>query len=236
MARGRKRTPGEPVGKPDRPPSVSPLSLHRISFYLRCLKTLEDEGVERISSQELARRFHLSAPQIRKDLAQLGEFGIRGVGYETSHLRRHLSSLLGLDRLHRMIIVGMGNLGSALARYFGFNSGAFLVVAGVDRDPGKVGRRVGDFTIRHTREVADVVRESGAEIGVLAVPADVAQEAHDELAAAGIRGVINFSPSRIRPAPGVQLKDVDLRIHLEELAYFLETRRRSAPESDGSAG
>lgn len=207
------------------PPSVSPLTLNRLSFYLRCLRRLHEEGEGRVSSQDLARRFHLSATQIRKDLAHFGEFGIRGVGYEVEPLVARLSELLGLDRRHRMVIVGMGNLGSALARYMGFNSGSFRVVAAVDRDPDKVGRRVetdGGFTIAPASELTRTVRESRAEIGVLCVPADAAQENYDALVEAGIQGVLNFSPTRIRPVPEVPLKDVDLRIHLEELAFFLK--------------
>ena len=114
---------------------VSPLTLNRLSFYLRCLRHLQELGVKRVSSQELAQRYHLSATQIRKDLAQFGEFGIRGVGYDVDALADHLNSLLGLDRRHALVIVGMGNLGSALAQYLGFNYGAFRVVAGVDTDP-----------------------------------------------------------------------------------------------------
>ncbi len=121
-----------------------------------------------------------------------------------------------------MVIVGMGNLGSALSCYLGFNSGAFHVVAGVDRDPAKIGGRVGGLVVRSTAELAATVREERAEIGVLCVPAEAAQENYDALVAAGIRGVINFSPIRVRPVPGVPLKDVDLRINLEELAYFLK--------------
>lgn len=200
---------------------VSPLTLNRLSFYLRCLRHLQELGVKRVSSQEMAQRYHLSATQIRKDLAQFGEFGIRGVGYDVDALADHLNSLLGLDRKHPMVIVGMGNLGSALAQYLGFNYGSFQVVAGVDNDPKKIGRKAGTFIIRPTSELADVVRESGAEIGVLAVPADAAQENYDALAEAGIKGVLNFAPVRVKRRLGVPLKNVDLRINLEELAFFL---------------
>ncbi|HEX5761114.1 MAG TPA: redox-sensing transcriptional repressor Rex [Thermoanaerobaculia bacterium] len=203
------------------PEDVSPLTLNRLSVYLRCLHHLQELGMRRISSQELARRYHLSAAQIRKDLAQFGEFGIRGVGYEVGELAAHLNSLLGLDRRHPLVIVGMGNLGSALARYLGFNSGAFEVVAGVDTDPKVVGRRICGFTVRHARELRDVVREAEAEIGVLAIPAGAAQENYDALADAGVRAVLNFAPERVKPREGVPLKDVDLRIDLEELAFFL---------------
>jgi redox-sensing transcriptional repressor len=201
--------------------SVSPLTLNRLSFYLRCLRRLQEEEVSRISSKDLAERFHLSATQIRKDLAQFGEFGIRGVGYEVGPLVQRLSELLGLDRLHRLVIVGMGNLGSALAQYLGFNSGAFRVVAGVDRDPDKVGRKVGDIVVEPADDLDRVIAENDVEIGVLCVPAASAQERYDALVAAGIKGVINFSPTRVRAVPEAPLKDVDLRINLEELAYFL---------------
>jgi redox-sensing transcriptional repressor len=200
---------------------VSPLTLNRLSFYLRCLRHLQELGLKRISSQEMAQRYHLSATQIRKDLAQFGEFGIRGVGYDVEALAEHLNALLGLNRQHAMVIVGMGNLGSALAQYLGFNYGAFRVVAGVDNDPKKIGRRVSGFVVRAAADLAEVVRESGAEIGVLAVPAEAAQENYDALAEAGIKGVLNFAPVRVKRRPGVPLKNVDLRINLEELAFFL---------------
>jgi redox-sensing transcriptional repressor len=200
---------------------VSPLTLNRLSFYLRCLRHLQELGVKRISSQEMAQQYHLSASQIRKDLAQFGEFGIRGVGYEVDELADHLNALLGLDRKHAMLIVGMGNLGSALAHYLGFNYGAFYVVGGVDKDPAKVGQKIGDFIVRSTSEIGDVVRETQAEIGVLAVPAEAAQENYDALADAGIKGVLNFAPVRVKRRPEVPLKNVDLRINLEELAFFL---------------
>ena len=200
---------------------VSPLTLNRLSFYLRCLRHLQELGIKRVSSQELAQRYHLSAPQIRKDLAQFGEFGIRGVGYEVDELADHLSSLMGLDREHRLVIVGMGNLGTALAQYLGFNYGAFRVVAGVDKDPEKVGREIAGFRVRHTSELVDVVRESGAEMGVLAVPAEAAQENYEALAEAGIKAVLNFAPVRVQRIQGALLKNVDLRINLEELAFFL---------------
>ena len=200
---------------------VSPLTLNRLSFYLRCLRRLQELGIKRVSSQEMAQRYHLSATQIRKDLAQFGEFGIRGVGYDVDGLADHLNSLLGLDRQHALVIVGMGNLGSALAQYLGFNYGAFHVVAGVDIDPRKIGRRIGSLTVRPSSELQAVVRESKAEIGVLAVPAEAAQENYDALADAGIKGVLNFAPVRLKRREDVPLKNVDLRINLEELAFFL---------------
>lgn len=203
---------------------VSPLTLNRLSVYLRCLRHLQVAGVQRISSRDLAERYLLSAHQIRKDLAQFGEFGIRGVGYEVDVLAERLTELLGLDRSYRLLIVGMGKLGSALARYLGFNQGAFEVVGGVDRDPALVGRDLGRWRVRHVDELPAVVAETGAEIGVLAVPAEAAQESYEELVAAGVKAVLNFAPARLKRVPGVPLKSVDLRIHLEEVAFLLRAQ------------
>lgn len=200
---------------------ISPLTVNRLSIYLRSLRQLLDAGVERISSQELAQRFHLSAAQIRKDLAQFGEFGIRGVGYEVRELADHIESLLGLDRSYPLVIVGSGNLGRALANYLEFNSGSFRVVAAVDSDPAKVARRVGTVTVRPSHELPAIVRETGAVVAVLTVPPDAAQASLDRLVAAGIRAVLNFAPVRLQAPPQIHLKNVDLRIGLEELAFFL---------------
>ena len=179
------------------------------------------EGTERVSSQQLSERLSLSAAQIRRDLAQLGELGIRGVGYDVAGLVERLTKVLRLDRKYRMVVVGMGNLGRALSSYFGFNHGAFGVVAGVDPDPKKVGLPVGGFHVRPLADLAEVVRQEEVDMGVLAVPAAAAQESYDRLVAAGVRGVLNFAPSRVRAVPQVPLKSVDLRIYLEELAFSL---------------
>lgn len=200
---------------------TSPLTLNRLSVYLRCLRHLQELGIERVSSQELARRYRLSAAQIRKDLAHFGEFGIRGVGYRVDQLVERLNSLLGLDRQHRIVVVGMGRLGIALARYLGFNHDSFRVVAGLDNDPEKVGLRVGHLKIRHSDELEKVVRRSRAEIGILTVPAKAAESNYGSLVDAGVKAVLNFAPVRLPEAPGVQTKNVDFRIHLEELVFFL---------------
>ena len=206
-----------------RPPSpeVSSLTLNRLSVYLRSLRQLQASGESTISSQELARRFHLSATQIRKDLAQFGEFGIRGVGYDVALLEARLRGVLSLDREHRLIVVGVGNLGQALVRFLAVAEEGFRVVAAVDKDPAKVGRRVGGVTIRPSKELRGVVRETTPEIGVLAVPPEAAQENYDALVAAGLRAVLNFASVNLRLAPGVPTKNVDLRIHLEELAFLV---------------
>ena len=205
--------------------AVSPLTLNRLSLYLRCLQQLHGEGVERVSSKELAERYQLSASQIRKDLAQFGEFGIRGVGYEIEHLRDRLRALLGLDRLQGLVILGVGSVGTALARFAGFNQDGYRVVGLVDADPAKVGRRLAELRVEPPARLAALVRETGATIGVLAVPASAAQAGYDALVAAGVRAVLNFAPTQIRTSRGVRVKTVDLRVDLEELGFFLARAR-----------
>jgi redox-sensing transcriptional repressor len=200
---------------------VSPLTLNRLSLYLRCQQDLHGQGVEPISSTELAERYQLSASQIRKDLAQFGEFGIRGVGYEVEHLGERLRVLLGLDRLHGLVILGVGSVGTALARFAGFNQDGYRVVGLVDTDPAKVGQRVGSLTVEPLARLPALVRSTGATIGVLSVPAAAAQASYDALVAAGVRAVLNFAPTQIRVKRGVRVKTVDLRVDLEELGFFL---------------
>ena len=206
---------------------VPPVALNRLSIYLRCLRRLRQEGVRQVSSQSLARQFRLSATQIRKDLTQFGEFGIRGVGYEVDKLCDRLAELLGVDRQRAIVVVGMGNLGSALARHVGFNNDSFAVVGGFDNDRAKVGSTVGHLRISHISELPGAVRKSGAEIGVLTVPAPAAQHNYDALAEAGVKAVLNFAPVRLTLDPRVPIKNVDLSINLEELGYLLGNGTRA---------
>ena len=204
------------------PTDVSPLSLNRLSLYLRCLRQLQSEGVTRISSKELAGQFNLSAALIRKDLAQFGEFGIRGIGYEVGQLIARLRKILGLDQEHRIAVVGMGRLGGALARYLEQNPGAFRIVAAFDSDRRKVGSKVGAVNIHHVSEVSTVIPETGAKIAVLTVPPDTAQKTCSALTDAGVRAILNFAPVQLKVDPEITAKSVDVRIHLEELAFFLQ--------------
>lgn len=205
--------------------SISPLTVNRLSLYLRSLRQLEEQGVRQISSQQLASRFHLSSTQIRKDLAQFGEFGVRGVGYDVTRLAEHLSKLLHLDRTHRLLIVGMGNVGTALARFPPFNSGSFAVVAGFDSDRAKIGRQIGSVRVHGMEELESVVARTGAEMAILAVPAAAAAEAYSRLERAGVTSVLNFAPVILPSSSTCRVKSVDLRIQLEELAFFVSASR-----------
>jgi redox-sensing transcriptional repressor len=201
---------------------VSELTTNRLSVYLRCLNALDDAGVRTISSQALAEQFHLNAAQIRKDLAYFGEFGVRGVGYYVRDLKRHLRQILGLDRRLRVAIMGAGNLGLALADYPGFRSEGFEISALFDNLSAKVGQhsRVG-VPILDIRDLKRVARRDGITIAVIAVPAPSAQQVVDQVVAAGIKAVLNFSPGALSVPPDVKLKSVDLTVSLESLSFFL---------------
>ncbi len=201
---------------------VSELTTARLSVYLRCLESLDASGVNTVSSQGLAQQFALNAAQIRKDLAHFGEFGIRGVGYYVKDLKRHLRQILGLDRSIKVVIIGAGNLGLALADYAGFRQDGFDVVALLDTARDKVGQysRSG-VPIRHAKELEWLVEREKVDIAVLSVPADAAQETVDAAVAAGIRAILNFSPGSLRVPPHVKLKSMDLTITFESLSFFL---------------
>ena len=201
---------------------VSELTTNRLSVYLRCLNTLDTAGVRTISSQALADEFHLNAAQIRKDLAHFGEFGVRGVGYYVKELRAHLRQILGLDRRIRVAIMGAGNLGLALADYPGFRTEGFEIAALFDTQPEKIGRRSrGGVPILDVRTFRRVVRRDEIGIAVIAVPATAAQTVLNEVVAAGVKAVLNFSPGTLKVPPGVKVKGVDLTVSLESLSFFL---------------
>lgn len=201
---------------------VSELTTARLSVYLRCLDELDAQGVNTVSSQGLASRFDLNAAQIRKDLAHFGEFGIRGVGYYVKDLKRHLRQILGLDRSNKVIILGAGNLGMALADYPGFRADGFDIVALFDTAREKVGQysRSG-VPIRHARDLGRVVERERVDMAVVTVPGDAAQSTLDAVVAAGIKAILNFSPGNLRVPAGVKLKSMDLAVTFQSLSFFL---------------
>jgi redox-sensing transcriptional repressor len=213
------------------PATTSTATLNRLSVYLRCLQELRRAGMVTISSQALADRFHLSSAQIRKDLAKFGEFGIRGKGYQIEPLAERLHHLLGLDRKRRLVIVGMGQLGTALAGYIHFNDDSFEVVAGFDSDPAKIGKSLRGVPVFAIADLRRTIMETGAEIAVLTVPAAAAVECYDAVAAAGVRAVLNFAPASLPERDQVRLKNVDLRTYLEEASFLLSPPRDAGDRS-----
>jgi redox-sensing transcriptional repressor len=204
------------------PDQVSELTTNRLSVYLRCLNELDAAGVQTISSQSLAEQFHLNAAQIRKDLAYFGEFGVRGVGYYVKELRRHLRQILGLDRRLRVVIMGAGNLGLALADYPGFRQEGFEIAALFDTANEKIGHESrGGVPIHDVTELKRLVRKERFDIAVIAVPAPYAQPVVDQVVAAGIKAILNFSPGALKVPEHVKLKSVDLTVSLESLSFYL---------------
>ncbi len=202
--------------------SVSESTAARLSLYLRSLDILELEGVAHVSSQAFARRFDLNSAQIRKDLATFGEFGLRGVGYEVPALRRHLVSILGLDETRRVAIVGAGRLGTALADYPGFGSGGFEIAAVFDEDPARIGTRTrAGIAVTPVAELPSLVVRLGIEIAVLTVPSEAAVDAARLCWESGIHAILNFTPARLAVPPGVHVKNVDLRVSLETLSFYI---------------
>ena len=191
-------------------------------MYLRCLTQLEADGVDTVSSQALAERFHLNAAQIRKDLAYFGEFGVRGVGYYVKDLKLHLRKILGLDRKLRVAVMGAGNLGMALADYPGFRREGFEIVAMFDTADAKIGDHSrGGVPIHDIRDTRKVLKREKVDIVVLAVPAESAQHVLDQVAGSGVKAVLNFSPGTLLVPEGIKMKSVDLTVSLEGLSFFL---------------
>jgi redox-sensing transcriptional repressor len=209
---------------------ISELTTNRLSVYLRCLNTLAAAEIKSISSQALAEQFNLNSAQIRKDLGYFGEFGVRGVGYYIEDLREHITKILGLDRPHRVGIVGAGRLGTALANYRGFARSNFSVVALFDNDEEKIGQWVGEdkILIHDVKKMPRLVADESIDVMVIAVPARAAQKVLNQIMSAGIKAVLNFAPASLSARLDVKVKTVDLTTSLESLSYFLARPRRNA--------
>jgi redox-sensing transcriptional repressor len=218
----KAESPQPPAGQnPDGEARLSRASVARFSLYLRCVQQLRDNGVATVSSSQLGEALGITDAQVRKDLACLGNLGHRGVGYPTHEVAAALRSVLGVDRPWSVVLVGVGNLARALLRYSGFRQQGFNIVALFDVDPTKVGQNVEGLPVFPTTAIARVVAETHAELAVVTVPSEVAQEVADSLAAAGIRGILNFAPVVLRLPPTVRLVAVDLAVQLEQLASLV---------------
>lgn len=212
--------------RPVDPTTISDLTIARLSVYLRCVERLLDLGHETVSSQELADRFNLNSAQIRKDLAYFGEFGVRGVGYTVKELRQYLVEILGLDRERRILIVGAGNLGTALCHYSGFSTGSFHVVGVLDSDPSRINTPTpAGLLVEDAARLESIVQQRRVDIGVITTPPDVAQALCLRMAEAGIKSILNFAPIRVQEPEDVRVSSVDLKIYLEELSFHLTHHR-----------
>ena len=202
-----------------RPGSIPEPAVRRLSLYLRELEKFHRNNRLTISSKQLGESLRLTDAQVRKDLAYFGQFGRPGIGYRVVDLVSRLRHILGTDRDWNVLLVGAGNIGAALASYRGFASKGFNIVAVLDNDPAKVGKRIGTFTVRPLSELGAVAKEPSARLAILAVPADGAQDVADQLIAAGIRGLLNFAPLSLTVPKGVAVNAVDVGVQLEQLAF-----------------
>ena len=199
----------------------------RLPLYLRALDELARERTVTISSEVLAVRAGVNAPQVRKDLSHLGSYGTRGVGYDVAYLLRQINRQLGLTEDRRVAIIGAGNLGQALASYGGFPSRGFHVIAAFDVDPAKIGMRLGAVVVYPTASIIEVLRDERVAIAVVATPAPVAQGVVDAAVAAGVRSILNFAPTTVTVPPHVALRQVDLGIELQILSFYEQQQARA---------
>jgi redox-sensing transcriptional repressor len=218
------KEPDETGASPDPEPRLSRASVGRLSLYLRRLEGLLREGAATVSSGQLGEALGVTDAQVRKDLAKLGNLGHPGIGYPIPELIIAIRRALGIDREWRVALVGVGNLARALLRYRGFTQRGFRIVALFDADPAKVGQRVDGLLIHAIEDMPAVVTKTQAELGLLAVPAEAAQEVADALIASGIRGLLNFAPAVLRLPNQLSLVSVDLTVQLEQLAFLVQMR------------
>jgi redox-sensing transcriptional repressor len=202
----------------DRP--IPEATVGRLPIYLRALVEMAENGVATVSSEALAEATGVNSAKVRKDLSHLGSYGTRGVGYDVAYLIHQIRRELGLTQHWPVVIVGIGNLGHALANYRGFAERGFGAAALLDNDPAKVGEEVAGLRIRPVEDLADIAKGNEGLIGVIATPAPAAQQVADLMVRVGIRSILNFAPIALAVPEGVSVRKVDLAVELQILTYY----------------
>lgn len=202
------------------PPDVPDIVIGRLPFYLRALSQIAAMKKEVISSQDLGARLGISPAQIRKDLSQFGEFGKQGTGYNTAFLMTKLREILHVDRVWDVALVGVGDLGRAVAHYGGFLERGFRISALFDNDPAKIGTGVAGLVIQDTDHLVEGIRSLGIHVAMLAVPAAEAQPITDALVQAGIQAILCYAPTTILVPEGVRVQYIDPVVHLQRMTYY----------------
>ncbi len=200
---------------------ISESAVRRLSLYLRILEDLERKGRNTVSSEEMSGRSATTAAQVRKDLSLFGSFGKRGLGYAVTELAERLKKILGLDRRWRVALVGVGRIGSALVEYGGFAERGYDVVAIFDSDASKVGGKWGGLCVRDISEFEAVSNDESVEMVILAIPVEAVPSVMEHVEKAGIRGILNFAPTKLKVPLGVAVKDVNMVMELEALSFAL---------------
>jgi len=192
----------------------------RLPVYLRVLQELADQQIQTVSSEQLAEAAGVNPPKVRKDLSYLGSYGTRGVGYDVEYLIYQISRELGLTQDWPVAMVGAGNLGQALSGYKGFAQRGFRIAAVFDKDPARVGEKLGPLTIEHVDDLEASLSEKGIAIAIIATPAPAAQETAERLVAAGVRSILNFAPTVLTVPDHIHVRQVDLSVELQILAFY----------------
>lgn len=207
---------------------VPDIIVSRLPIYLRALERMYETGVTSTSSQELGEKVGISAAQIRKDLSQFGEFGKQGTGYHIPFLVERLRQILHVNHTWDIVIVGMGELGHAIARYQGFLDRGFRVVMCFDSDPAKIGkpvcddRKMCDLSIRDVRTVVDEIRAANIRMAMICVPASAAQAVTEQLVKAGVKAILNYAPVNLNVPADVRVQYLDPTIGLQRMTYYIE--------------
>ncbi|MBL7070922.1 MAG: redox-sensing transcriptional repressor Rex [Candidatus Omnitrophica bacterium] len=197
----------------------------RLSLYLREISRLEDEGGDKVSSVELGELTGLTDAQVRKDLSYFGQFGTSGSGYEILKLKNILRDLLGKDNIWHIVLIGAGNIGSALLRYPGFKNQGFIIKEAFDIDQKKIGKCYGEVTVKDVRQINDIEKDRSIKIAIITVPVDSAQDVAEEVTRYGIICILNFSPVILKVDEGVTVRNIDLSNELENFSFILTSAK-----------
>jgi redox-sensing transcriptional repressor len=207
---------------------IPPVVIDRLPLYARALSTLEARGREVVSSQELGTRLGVTPAQIRKDLSYFGRFGKQGRGYNVCKLLDELHRILGLDKQWRMALVGVGKLGRAILGYEGFTPQGFRIVEAFDTNPKRVGERINKLTVKDVQDLERVLSQNPVDVGIVAVPAEIAQDIIDALINCGVRAILNYAPIAARVPPGIQMKRIEPVLALQSMTYYIKNAGRAA--------
>lgn len=201
---------------------IPDIVIGRLPVYLRALSVMAAAGQEITSSHELGEKLGISSAQIRKDLSHFGEFGKQGTGYRISHLQDQLRRILKVDREWPVALIGLGDIGHAIARYGGFKDRGFVIKLVFDSDSAKIGQSIGDLVVQDVATLPDLVREQGVQVAMLAVTAKAAQDVADLCVKGGIRAILNYAPINLSVPDTVRVQYLDPVTHLQRMTYYLE--------------
>jgi redox-sensing transcriptional repressor len=207
---------------------IPPVVIDRLPLYTRALSALESEARDVVSSQELGTRLGVTPAQIRKDLSYFGRFGKQGRGYNVRKLLDELQRILGLDRQWRMALVGVGKLGRAILGYEGFAPQGFRIVQAFDTDPTRVGEQLNGLTVKSADELESALSANPVDVGIVAVPAEIAQSVINTLVKCGVRAILNYAPIAAQVPRGVHLKRIEPVLALQSMTYYLKNSRGPA--------